>query len=221
MTPQDRRTWVMLVVASMLIAIVVGAIGIRWLHAPVTAGGPSVVDNSSVEPAPPRTGPASDAATPANSEHDVSPALEPVPAIASEPPAAPAPVVAEPAPTPSHAASPERRATPPAPEPSIPLPVARVALSYVGADPDAELVWAYAINDPAMSAHARSDLIEDLNETGFPDPKNVTEEDLPLIVNRLALIEQFGPDAMDQTNADAFAEAYKDLVNMYLKVTAN
>jgi hypothetical protein len=98
-------------------------------------------------------------------------------------------------------------------------PMARVALSYVGADPAAEAVWADAINDPTIPPNERKDLIEDLNEDGFPDPKNVTPNDLPLIASRIALIEQAAPFAMDQTNADAFAEAYKDLTNMLAKVT--
>jgi hypothetical protein len=218
MTPQDRRTWVLLALAIVLIAIVVGGvIGARHPRSPVAAGGPSVPDDSPVESSPPADAGHDAAAAPTVTGPDVSPAPDPAP----EP--APPPLIVEPKPAPSRATSPDQRVNPPpaTPEPSIPLPVARVALSYVGADPDAAVVWAYAINDPAMSPHARSDLIEDLNETGFPDPRNVTEDDLPLIVNRLALIEEFAPDAMDQTNADAFAEAYKDLANMYLKVTAN
>jgi hypothetical protein len=97
--------------------------------------------------------------------------------------------------------------------------VARRALFYVGADPDAEAVWVDAINDPSRTAHERSDLIEDLNEEGFPDPKHPSPDDLPLIENRLALIEDLAPDAMDEVNAAAFAEAYKDLANMYARVT--
>lgn len=110
-------------------------------------------------------------------------------------------------------------ANPDAPPPVVPVDVARTALAYVGADPAAEEVWAAAINDPSLSAHARQDLIEDLNEDGFPDPKHVTPDDLPLIASRLALIEDLAPDAMDQVNADAFAEAYKDLMNMYGRLT--
>ena len=87
----------------------------------------------------------------------------------------------------------------------------------MGADPFAESIWIDAINDPSVSAHDRSDLIEDLNEEGFPDPKHVTPDDLPLITSRLALIEQHAPFAMDDVNAAAFAEAYKDLVKMYAK----
>ena len=70
------------------------------------------------------------------------------------------------------------------------------------------------------SAHERQDLIEDLNEEGFPDPKNITPDDLPLILGRLELIEELGPDAMDEVNADAFAEASKDLNNMLEKIDA-
>ena len=114
--------------------------------------------------------------------------------------------------------APTRKATPVAGNPPPKeRPIAREALVLVGADPLAEAIWLDAINDPQRSAHERSDLIEDLNEEGFPDPKHVTPDDLPLIENRLSLIEQLAPDAMDQVNADAFAEAYKDLVNMYIK----
>jgi len=38
-------------------------------------------------------------------------------------------------------------------------------------------------------------------------------------VSRLQLIETLAPQAADDTNAAAFAEAYKDLVNMYAKLT--
>jgi hypothetical protein len=103
-------------------------------------------------------------------------------------------------------------------EPVVPLQVARLALGFVGADPQAEELWYAAINDPNMPANARQDLIEDLNEEGFADPRNVTEDDLPLIYSRLALIEQVAPDAFDDVNAAAFAEAYKDLVNMVFRL---
>jgi len=93
-------------------------------------------------------------------------------------------------------------------------PVAREALFYVGADPEAEEIWLAAINDPSLSAQERQDLIEDLNEDGLPDPHSPTLDDLPLIVRRIALIEEVGPDAMDEVNADAFEEAYQDLLNL-------
>jgi hypothetical protein len=104
-------------------------------------------------------------------------------------------------------------------EPVVPVPLARAALGFVGADPDAEAVWLLAINDPALTPDERKDLIEDLNEDGFPDPKNLTIDDLPLILSRIELIEEVGPNAMDETNAAAFAEAYKDLINMLARIT--
>ena len=93
-------------------------------------------------------------------------------------------------------------------------PFARVALFFVGADPDAEAYWYEAINDNGLSAHERSDLIEDLNEDGLSDPKHPTADDLPLIFNRMLIIEEIASEAMDEVNADAFQEAYKDLVNL-------
>jgi hypothetical protein len=106
------------------------------------------------------------------------------------------------------------------PQPVIPLNVARAALDYVGADPDAEQVWAYAINDPNLSPNDRASLIEDLDESGFADPQNVTPNDLPMIVRRLELIEYLGPDAMDETNAAAFADVYRDLSALYARAAS-
>ncbi len=91
---------------------------------------------------------------------------------------------------------------------------ARVALSMIGYDPDADEVWIELINDPSLSANARSNLIEDLNEDGFADPDNPTLDELPMIEYRIELIEDLLPYAMDKVNEDAFKEARKDLVNM-------
>ena len=103
---------------------------------------------------------------------------------------------------------------------SLQDPLAREALSYVGVDPDAEEVWLQAINNPDLPPKERQDLIEDLNEDGFADPKNPGPDDLPLILSRIQLIEELigigehAPDAMDEVNLAAFMEAYKDLLNM-------
>src|SRR5690348_2473627 len=48
-------------------------------------------------------------------------------------------------------------------------PIARVALSLVGMDPDAEDYWFAAINDLTLPANERQNLIEDLNEEGLSD----------------------------------------------------
>ena len=93
-------------------------------------------------------------------------------------------------------------------------PLARVALSMVGLDLDAELYWVASINDPTLPAAERQDLIEDLNEVGLADPKHPTPDDLPLILSRLELIEELWPWAMDGVNDEAFDEAYKDLENL-------
>ena len=69
-------------------------------------------------------------------------------------------------------------------------PVARLALSLVGADADAEAYWMTAINDPNLPANERKDLIEDLNEDGLSDPQHPGPQDLPLILRRLQLIER-------------------------------
>ena len=98
-------------------------------------------------------------------------------------------------------------------------PLARLALAYVGADARANEFYQQAINDPILTRSHRSNLIEDLNEDGFADPRNLTANDLPLIQNRISLIEQLAPEAMDEINAAAFKEAYKDLLNMREKVT--
>ena len=80
------------------------------------------------------------------------------------------------------------------------------------------MVWIAAINDPSLPSDVRSNLIEDLNEEGFPDHRNITSDDLPLIVNRMILIEGLLFEAMDEANFDAFLEAYKDLENMYSRI---
>jgi hypothetical protein len=180
--------------------------------------------------------PASRSPAPADSEAiaEVTHTLVPAPVSPGSPapPQVPQPSLpaSVPTPTPSPVTPPiqpppqgqriTRPAGPPVmPEGPVPEPVARRALGFVGTDADAERVWGAAINDPGMPANDRKNLIEDLNEDGFPDPRNITMDDLPLIEARIALIEQIGNDAMDETNYAAFQEAYKDLINMRSKLT--
>jgi hypothetical protein len=93
-------------------------------------------------------------------------------------------------------------------------------LSYVGADPSADEIWVVLINDPELPPKVREDLIEDLNENGFSagNGRRPTVDDLPLIESRLMLLEEHSPFAMDEVNAAAFAEAYKDLVEMWWRL---
>jgi hypothetical protein len=97
-------------------------------------------------------------------------------------------------------------------------PDARDALALVGADPGAEQYWLDAIFDSSLPDNERGDLMEDLNETGFADPKNLTSDDVPLIVSRLQIIDAVLPSA-DDFMTDHLLEAQKDLVNMLAKVT--
>jgi hypothetical protein len=103
-------------------------------------------------------------------------------------------------------------------EPAVPVELAFKALQYVGVDPEAEKTWQRAIDDPNMPAGVRSDLIEDLNQEGYADNSHPTKSDLPLIRARLELIERLAPLAKDAVNAAAFAEAYKDLLEMYVRL---
>jgi hypothetical protein len=96
-------------------------------------------------------------------------------------------------------------------------PLARLALSFVGADHQANEFYNRTINDPVMTPGHRKNLIEDLNEDGL-NFRNLTQADLPVIQNRLALIDQLAPGAMDKVNAAAFQEARKDLINMAKKL---
>jgi len=104
-------------------------------------------------------------------------------------------------------------------DPAKKEPLARLALNYVGADAQANEFYQKAINDLSLPNGHRKNLIEDLNQDGFADTKNLTARDLPLIQSRLALIEQLAPNATDPVNAAAFKEAYKDLSKMLERLT--
>jgi hypothetical protein len=121
-------------------------------------------------------------------------------------------------PLPPHASTRAQTTAPSGPAPIIPEPLAREALAYVGTDAEAESIWLEAINDPALSAGQRRNLIEDLNEDGFPNPKRITLDDVPLIQSRLLLIDQLAAESLDDVNAEAFDEAKKDLENMLTKL---
>ena len=98
-------------------------------------------------------------------------------------------------------------------KPPLQDPTARYAMIFVGEDPEAEAYWLNAIFDPNLPNSEREDLMEDLNEEGLSDHQRPSPEDFPLIMNRLALIEEIAPDA-DDFMLPHLAEAYKDLVNL-------
>jgi hypothetical protein len=123
----------------------------------------------------------------------------------------------QPAPKPK---APVQAQAPAAKPPKEPLhdPDARDALALVGLDPDAEQYWLSAIYDSNLPDNEREDLMEDLNETGFADPKNLTADDLPLIISRLEIIDAVLPNT-DDFMAEHLLEAQKDLINMFGKVS--
>jgi len=180
----------------------VAALGIvlaGWLS--VNSPTEPVVAANPATPPPQPSAPLTVAVTP--------PSPTPVAAVTSAAPEAKPAPVAKKTKTASVAGQPTAPADPPTTDTA-----ARAALSLVGVDREAEKYWVAAINDPNLPAGERQNLIEDLNEDGLSDPKNPGPQDLPIILSRLRLIEKLAPNAMDQVNADAFAEAYKDLVKM-------
>jgi len=142
------------------------------------------------------------------------PLPEPVP----EPsPAEQAPNISENIPPPEKPGGKQKVAPAPtqAKKPKEPLhdPGARVAMSLVGVDPEAEAYWLEAIFDSGLPENEREDLMEDLNEEGLSDHKRPGPQDLPMILNRLAIIEEILPHA-DEFMVTHLGEAYKDLVNL-------
>ena len=105
-------------------------------------------------------------------------------------------------------------------DPAFKEQLGRYALSFVGDDPAADEVWASLIYDSSLSDTVREDLMEDLNENGFSsgDGRVATVDDLPLIESRIALLEQHMRDA-DEFMLTHLAEAYKDLVNIYVRLS--
>jgi len=98
-------------------------------------------------------------------------------------------------------------------------PLAQIALTYVGKNEKADSLFLKAIDGSTLNRDTRRNLIEDLNQSGFTDPKNVSPADLPLIQKRLALIDASLLDTTDPVNAEAFREARKDLLAMQAKLT--
>jgi hypothetical protein len=204
----NNRNLGVVVAVGAVVLLVFSLIARRHTQPPTALVPPMHEEASTPEPAPaPRSAPGPTFVPP------------PTPAHNFEPQSAPAQAPPTSRPVPGRPVRAQKFKDAVADEQLTPQKIARVALGYVGADPTADQVWLAAINNPNFTPNERKDLIEDLNEEGFDDPKNLTPADLPLIVNRIQLIENLAPQAADDTNAAAFAEAYKDLVNMYAKLT--
>jgi hypothetical protein len=103
----------------------------------------------------------------------------------------------------------------PALDPSKKEPLARYALTFAGADPQATEFWRQTISDTALPMDHRSELIEDLNQDGLQNERNPTAQDARLITNRLALIDTLRDQVADNPRLTAaWAEAQKDLLDM-------
>ncbi len=103
-------------------------------------------------------------------------------------------------------------------EPSVPVRLAFRALWYLGTDPAAEVTWSRAINDANHPEGVRSDLIVDMIDEGYTDNDRPGLADLALIRRRLEILERYAPHAMDEINAQAFEEAYRTLLALYLRL---
>jgi hypothetical protein len=107
---------------------------------------------------------------------------------------------------------------PAAEEPLVPVKLAFRALWYLGVDPEAERTWSRAINDANLPEGVRSDLIVDMVDEGYTDNNRPGKADLPVILARLEILERHAPYAMDLVNQRAFEEAYRTLLEMYVKL---
>jgi hypothetical protein len=95
--------------------------------------------------------------------------------------------------------------------------LARLALTYVGANDQALELYHKATLDPALKPDQRRNLVEDLNQDGLSNTRNPTPEDLKILAQRYALTQTyFQQDYVenDKVLDAAFREADKDLANM-------
>jgi hypothetical protein len=102
-------------------------------------------------------------------------------------------------------------------------PLARVALTYVGASEQAGQLWHAAINDPTLKPAQRRELVLDLDQDGLQNDKTPTPADLPIVANRLALTQAYLQQDYvrnDSVLNKAFLEANKDLLKLLERGTA-
>jgi len=108
----------------------------------------------------------------------------------------------------------------PAVPPAVPVQVAFRALWYLGTDSAAEATWAAAINDPRLPEGVRSDLIIDMIDEGYTDNERPGAADLAVVRARLQILERHAPHAMDEINARAFEQAYREMLQLYQRLVA-
>ncbi|MBI4324509.1 MAG: hypothetical protein HY674_04525 [Chloroflexi bacterium] len=108
-------------------------------------------------------------------------------------------------------------------EPGSKEPLARLALTFVGANQQAGELFHTAVLDQALLPDQKRELVEDLNQDGLSSQKAPTPEDLKIIAGRYALTQAYLQQdyvQSDQVLNEAFREADKDLRNMLQKAAA-
>jgi hypothetical protein len=125
---------------------------------------------------------------------------------------------------PTNVYKPKPRAPKPAPEvvemqpvqPNVPQVIdpqkAYVASTLVGISTEANNYWHAAITSPSLSPNDRQTLIMNLAVAGFDDPPS--EDDLPLIMSRIQILQHISQEPMDEGNAAAIAQTFEELVGM-------
>ena len=102
-------------------------------------------------------------------------------------------------------------------------PLARLALAFVGANPQAGELFHTAVLDGALTPDARRNLIEDLNQDGLSSKKNPSPEDLALVTARYRLTQTYLQQDYvqgDRMLLAAFKEADKDLLKILQRAAA-
>jgi hypothetical protein len=108
-------------------------------------------------------------------------------------------------------------------EPGSKEPLARLALAFVGASPQAAELFHTAVLDQALLPDQRRELVEDLNQDGLSNKKTPTPEDLKIIASRYALTQAYLLQDYvlnDKVLNAAFREADKDLRNLLQKAAS-
>jgi len=108
-------------------------------------------------------------------------------------------------------------------EPDSREPLARVALTYVGASDSAVQLWHTAINDASLKPAQRRELVLDLDQDGLQNDKTPTPVDLPIVANRLSITQAYLQQDYVQNDPvlqKAFLEANKDLQKLLERGTA-
>ncbi len=108
-------------------------------------------------------------------------------------------------------------------EPGSKEPLARLALTYVGANEQAAELFHTAVLDQTLTPDQKRNLVEDLNQDGLSNTRNPTPEELKIIANRYKLTQAYLQQDYvlnDKLLNAAFREADKDLRNMLQRAAA-